>query len=86
MKNEITSKKAASAAGTIWANTKGVPDNYRVVAVRPDLLLAFMVFLSNLKMGNRVVTDLCLISQLRTAVASDLTQAKDQKKKLKKGR
>ncbi len=82
-RNETTSRKSATAAGKILANTKDVPGEFEIVAIHPSLLLGLEEFLSCI--GAYVPDDmdtfsLCTVDELQSAVASDLVQRVKGKK------
>ncbi len=82
MKNEKTSRVAASVAGKILSNSKGLKGVYRIVSMDARLALGLMELLSQLE-TTYSVRDLGTVSELRTICGSDLTQASDKNDKRK---
>ncbi len=82
-RNETTSRKSASAAGKILANSRGLPGNYIVIALRADAALGVMELMSCLngpEYPNGNTVRLCTVDELQSAVASDLVQRVKGKK------
>ena len=80
MKNENTGKKAASAAGSMMRYLEGVPSTHEVVAIPDSIRIALMGLLENSK---DKVFYISRVADLKTVVASDLTQAGDKGKRIK---